>query len=84
MSEVQPLSRVSQIWSPADMSAQGIGQAMGAVSPARPAPSGKPLTTETDEVLLERIGRGDKAAASSLVMRKLPKLLSLGRRLLDD
>ncbi len=82
MSELQPLSRASQIWSPADMSAQGTG--LRGATAARQGPSGKQVTTETDEVLLERIGRGDKAAASSLVMRKLPRLLSLGRRLLND
>ncbi|MCR6658544.1 MAG: RNA polymerase sigma factor [Asticcacaulis sp.] len=45
---------------------------------------GKQVTTDPDEVLLERIARGDMAAVSALVSRKLPKLLSLGRRMLND
>jgi len=45
---------------------------------------GKTVTTDPDEVLLERIARGDMAAVSALVSRKLPKLLSLGRRMLND
>jgi RNA polymerase sigma-70 factor (ECF subfamily) len=42
------------------------------------------VTTDPDEVLLERIARGDMAAVSALVSRKLPRLLSLGRRMLND
>ncbi len=45
---------------------------------------GSSVTTDPDEVLLERIARGDMAAVSALVSRKLPKLLSLGRRMLND
>jgi len=45
---------------------------------------GRQVTTDPDEVLLERIARGDMAAVSALVSRKLPKLLSLGRRMLND
>ncbi|MGN6365742.1 RNA polymerase sigma factor [Asticcacaulis taihuensis] len=45
---------------------------------------GKQVTTDPDEVLLERIARGDMAAVSALVSRKLPRLLSLGRRMLND
>jgi RNA polymerase sigma-70 factor, ECF subfamily len=45
---------------------------------------GTHVTTDPDEVLLERIARGDMAAASTLVSRKLPRLLSLGRRMLND
>ncbi|ESQ86091.1 hypothetical protein AEAC466_02565 [Asticcacaulis sp. AC466] len=49
------------------------------------AHSGTHVTTpDPDEVLLERIGRGDMAAVSALVSRKLPRLLSLGRRMLGD
>lgn len=48
------------------------------------APAGRNLATDPDEQLLERIGRGDTTAVSVLVSRKLPKLLSLGRRLLGD
>ncbi|MGA9658258.1 MAG: RNA polymerase sigma factor [Asticcacaulis sp.] len=43
-----------------------------------------PATPESDEHLLERIASGDMAAVSMLVSRKLPKLLSLGRRMLND
>lgn len=46
--------------------------------------AGSSVTTDPDEVLLERIGRGDMAAVSALVSRKLPRLLSLGRRMLSD
>ena len=42
------------------------------------------LTSDPDEILLERIGRGDMAAVSALVSRKMPKLLSLARRMLGD
>jgi RNA polymerase sigma-70 factor (ECF subfamily) len=42
------------------------------------------VSTDPDELLLERIGRGDMAAVSVLVSRKLPKLLSLARRMLGD
>ncbi len=45
---------------------------------------GTSLTTETDEDLLARIGRGDTTAVSVLVARKLPRLLSLARRMLSD
>lgn len=42
------------------------------------------MNTDPDELLLERIGRGDMAAVSVLVSRKLPRLLSLARRMLGD
>ncbi len=42
------------------------------------------LTSDPDEILLERIGRGDMAAVSALVSRKLPRLLTLARRMLGD
>lgn len=40
--------------------------------------------TDPDELLLMRIGRGDMAAVSAFVTRKMPKLLSLARRMLGD
>ncbi len=40
--------------------------------------------TDSDEVLLQRIAIGDTAAVSTLVSRKLPRLLSLARRMLGD
>ncbi len=46
--------------------------------------SGRSVSTDPDEHLLERIGHGDMAAVSILVSRKLPKLLSLARRMLND
>lgn len=49
--------------------------------------SGSALTsnsTDPDEVLLQRIAIGDTAAVSTLVARKLPRLLSLARRMLGD
>ena len=46
--------------------------------------AGNYVSTDPDEQLLERIGRGDAAAVSMLVSRKLPKLLSLARRMLGD
>ncbi|ESQ73664.1 RNA polymerase sigma factor [Asticcacaulis sp. AC402] len=42
------------------------------------------VNSDPDETLLERIGRGDTAAVSVLVTRKLPRLLSLARRMLGD
>ena len=47
-------------------------------------PAGRNLATDPDEQLLERIGRGDTTAVSVLVSRKLPRLLSLARRMLGD
>lgn len=41
-------------------------------------------SSDTDEALLERVARGDEAAARTLVARKLPRLLSLAGRLLGD
>ncbi len=49
-----------------------------------PVVPGNSVTTDPDEILLARIGHGDMGAVSVLVSRKLPKLLSLGRRLLGD
>jgi RNA polymerase sigma-70 factor (ECF subfamily) len=46
--------------------------------------AGRSLATDPDEQLLERIGRGDTTAVSVLVSRKLPRLLSLARRMLGD
>lgn len=45
---------------------------------------GTRLTSDPDELLLMRIGRGDMTAVSTLVSRKMPKLLSLARRMLGD
>ena len=42
------------------------------------------LINDPDELLLMRIGRGDMAAVSAFVARKMPKLLSLARRMLGD
>ncbi|MEI9904125.1 MAG: RNA polymerase sigma factor [Asticcacaulis sp.] len=42
------------------------------------------MTSDPDELLLIRISRGDMAAVSTLVSRKMPKLLSLARRMLGD
>ena len=53
------------------------------VADGRPV-TGSFVSTDPDEQLLERIGRGDAAAVSVLVSRKLPKLLSLARRMLGD
>jgi len=52
-----------------------------------PSLSGNRLTSNSadpDEVLLQRIAIGDTAAVSTLVSRKLPRLLSLARRMLGD
>lgn len=39
---------------------------------------------DPDEEVLARVARGDSAAARALVARKLPRLLALGQRLLND
>ena len=39
---------------------------------------------DPDEDLIIRVGRGEPAAARALVARKLPRLLSLARRMLGD
>ena len=61
----------------------GAESAVGARQ-GTPFPAGKILATDPDEQLLERIARGDTTAVSVLVSRKLPRLLSLGRRMLGD
>ena len=42
------------------------------------------LTTDPDEDLVRRVGRGDPAAIQALVARKLPRILALGYRMLGD
>ena len=42
------------------------------------------LKGDPDEALLARIGRGDQAAVQSLVARKLPRMLQLAQRMLND
>lgn len=42
------------------------------------------VSTDPDEHLLERMGRGDMAAVSILVSRKMPRLVALARRMLGD
>jgi RNA polymerase sigma-70 factor (ECF subfamily) len=64
----------------------GMARAVRQTS-ARTVVSGSPLTSNSndpDEVLLQRIAIGDTAAVSILVSRKLPRLLSLARRMLSD
>lgn len=39
---------------------------------------------DPDEDLVKRVGRGDQAAVQALVARKLPRMLSLARRMLND
>jgi RNA polymerase sigma-70 factor (ECF subfamily) len=41
-------------------------------------------TTDPDEDLVVRVGRGDQAAVQALVARKLPRMLALARRMLAD
>jgi RNA polymerase sigma factor (sigma-70 family) len=40
--------------------------------------------TDPDEALLARVAEGDAAAVRALVGRKLPRLMSLGQRMLGD
>ncbi|WP_255606617.1 RNA polymerase sigma factor [Asticcacaulis sp. AND118] len=40
--------------------------------------------TDPDEAQIEAVARGDAAATQNLVARKLPRVLSLARRLLND
>jgi RNA polymerase sigma-70 factor (ECF subfamily) len=40
--------------------------------------------TDPDEALLARVAEGDQAAVRALVGRKLPRLMSLGQRMLGD
>ena len=40
--------------------------------------------SDPDEALVARIGRGDQAAVQSLVARKLPRMLQLAQRMLND
>jgi RNA polymerase sigma-70 factor (ECF subfamily) len=47
-------------------------------------PSLSTHSNDPDELLLQRIALGDTAAVSTLVSRKLPRLLSLARRMLGD
>jgi len=45
---------------------------------------GSRVSADPDEILLERIARGDAPALSVFVSRKMPRLMALGRRLLGD
>lgn len=45
---------------------------------------GSRVSIDPDEILLERIARGDAPALSVFVSRKMPRLMALGRRLLGD
>jgi RNA polymerase sigma factor (sigma-70 family) len=40
--------------------------------------------TDPDEALLARVAKGDPAAVRAMVARKLPRLMSLGQRMLGD
>lgn len=42
------------------------------------------MTADPDEDLVRRVGRGEPAAVQALVARKLPRMLSLARRMLGD
>ncbi len=42
------------------------------------------LTTDPDEDLVRRVGRGDPAAIQAMVARKLPRMLALANRMLGD
>lgn len=42
------------------------------------------LNMDPDEDLIARVGRGEAAATQTLVSRKLPRMVSLARRLLND
>jgi RNA polymerase sigma factor (sigma-70 family) len=39
---------------------------------------------DPDEALVARVGRGDQAAVQALVARKLPRMLQLAQRMLND
>lgn len=41
-------------------------------------------TVDPDEDLVRRVGEGDPAAIQAMVARKLPRMLSLARRMLGD
>jgi RNA polymerase sigma-70 factor (ECF subfamily) len=45
---------------------------------------GSRVDSDPDDILLERMARGDAAALSAFVARKTPRLMALGRRLLGD
>ncbi|RMH40371.1 MAG: RNA polymerase sigma factor [Alphaproteobacteria bacterium] len=49
-----------------------------------PRPTGRAVGAADDEVLLRRFAGGDAHAARVLAARHLPRLLSLGRRMLGD
>ncbi len=42
------------------------------------------LTTDPDEDLVRRVGRGDPAAIQAMVARKLPRMQALANRMLGD
>lgn len=42
------------------------------------------MTFDPDAELVARVGRGDRAAAQTLMVRHLPKMLALARRMLSD
>ncbi|PZO01604.1 MAG: RNA polymerase sigma factor [Alphaproteobacteria bacterium] len=46
--------------------------------------AGLALTADPDEELVRRVGQGDPAAIQALVARKLPRILALAHRMLND
>ena len=46
--------------------------------------AGLALIVDPDEDLVRRVGQGDPAAIQAMVARKLPRMLALAQRMLDD
>ena len=80
------ISAVMQLAAPARVSARpGSGfWSRTAVWRERTDEAGLALTADPDEDLVRRVGQGDPAAIQSLVARKLPRILALAHRMLND
>lgn len=62
----------------------GSAIAVGVPWLRREAEAARPVIVDPDQDLVRRVGRGDPAAAQALVARKLPRILALAQRMLND
>jgi RNA polymerase sigma-70 factor (ECF subfamily) len=80
------ISAVMQLAAPARVSARpGSGfWSRTALWRERTDEAGLALTADPDEDLVRRVGQGDPAAIQAMVARKLPRMLALAHRMLND
>ena len=80
------ISAVMQLAAPARVSARprSGNWFTTAVWRERTDEAGLALTADPDEDLVRRVGQGDPAAIQAMVARKLPRMLALAHRMLND